>query len=413
MALNKNDIRILQDLAKKYMEIAALPVQEKKKALWISLNKSQMQKPMLAMNQIPWHEMDVDGSLISQIKDSYWCQVETYLRQMIYRWQYIRLDMVVDPYILLPRLIHNTGYGLHVSEDISIGDAANSIVGHKYINQFEDMEDVEKIKAPIITIDRKGEKAILEEAEAIFKGIAPIKMEGLTVNLGLWDKITTWMGIENIYMELYDRPEFLHAIMGKITDATIAMIESLNKEKAFDVYSNLCHCSYTYSNDLPSKGVDLDNPTSKDVWAFGLAQLFTSTSPSITDEFEITYMKKIFPYFGAIYYGCCERLDDRIDIITKLPNIRKISCSPWSDREIFAQKMPKQYIMSNKPTPAFLAATHMDEELVRKDIRRTIRAARNHDISLELILKDISTVKYEPQRLWRWSQIAMEESEDF
>jgi len=27
-----------------------------------------------------------------------------------------------------------------------------------------------------------------------------------------------------------------------------------------------------------------------------------------------------------------------------------------------------------------------------------------------LILKDISTVKYEPQRLWRWAEIAAEET---
>ena len=51
----------------------------------------------------------------------------------------------------------------------------------------------------------------------------------------------------------------------------------------------------------------------------------------------------------------------------------------------------------------------MDEEEIRADIRRTVKAARDNGVGLELILKDISTVRYEPQRLWTWSRIALEE----
>ena len=38
----------------------------------------------------------------------------------------------------------------------------------------------------------------------------------------------------------------------------------------------------------------------------------------------------------------------------------------------------------------------------------TLRSYNNH--AKELILKDISTVKYQPERLWRWSEIAVEET---
>jgi hypothetical protein len=152
-----------------------------------------------------------------------------------------------------------------------------------------------------------------------------------------------------------------------------------------------------------------DRALSGNAWAFGLAQLFTAVSPQITDEFEVQYMKRIFPYFGAIYYGCCDRLDDRMDIIEKLPKIRKLSCSPWSVRERFADEMPDYCVMSNKPNPASLAGGKLDEQLVRDDIRRTIAAAKAHNRNLELILKDISTVSHNPACLWRWHDIAMEE----
>jgi hypothetical protein len=37
-----------------------------------------------------------------------------------------------------------------------------------------------------------------------------------------------------------------------------------------------------------------------------------------------------------------------------------------------------------------------------------VDACARHGCPLELILKDISTVKYEPRRLWRWAEIAMD-----
>ncbi len=413
MTLTNKEIDILQGLAKTYMEIASLPTQNEKKELWLSLNRGQMQRPMIMIDQIPWHEMDVDGSLVNQISNPYWRNVETQLRQTIYKWTHMPADMVVPPYILLPRLTNSTGYGIDVEEEKLVGDASNDVVGHKFFNQFETMESVERIKTPIITVDRKCEELIRQQAEVIFNGIAPIKMQGTTVHLGIWDWITQWMGVENCYIELMDRPELMHAIMDRITNATIESIEQMNREKIFDVYSNICHCSHTFSDDLPNASCDMDNPTSKDVWAFGLAQLFSSVSPDITAEFEVPYMKKLFPYFGAIYYGCCDRLDDRMDIITQMPNIRKISCSPWSNREVFASKLPKGYVMSNKPTPALLAVDSMNYDEVRADIRRTMKAAKDNNVNLELILKDISTARYEPQRLWEWSKIALEEAKNY
>ncbi len=43
----------------------------------------------------------------------------------------------------------------------------------QFDNQFEEREDVEKIKDPVITIDRDLEKDIIETANMVFAGIAP------------------------------------------------------------------------------------------------------------------------------------------------------------------------------------------------------------------------------------------------
>ena len=250
----------------------------------------------------------------------------------------------------------------------------------------------------------------MEEAAQVFEGIAPILQSGGTqFHLGVWDTISMLMGVENAYIELMDRPEFIHAIMEKFTHSVLNGIDEANKLGIVNDNINICHCSYIYTDELLPDFGQGKGPHSENCWAFGLAQLFSSVSPSITEEFELPYVTRMAEKFGMIYYGCCDRLDDRLDIVKRIPHVKKISCSPWSDRENFAEKIGPTIIMSNKPTPALVATDTLDEEEIRKDIRRTIDAAKKNNVNLELILKDISTVRYQPQRLTRWAEIAMEE----
>lgn len=410
MQISKEDIAVLRELGKKYMAYATLPVQDLKRKMWLRHNSLNTVKPMVLIDQMPWNELDVDGSLICKVQNPYFRGVEYEMRMEIYKWEHLPVDMVLNPYILIPRILGDTGYGVNIQNEKLVTEKDSAVFAYHFINQFEEPEDVEKIKNPIITVNREVEKEVMETAQYIFDGIAPIKFRGFILHLGIWDFITQCMGVENCYIELMDRPEMMHAIMNRLTEATISRIEQINKLGLYDINSNYCHCSHTFGTDLPSASCDPDNPTTYDGWGFGLAQLFTSVSPAITDEFEVPYMQRLFPYFGAIYYGCCDKLSDRLDIVAKMPKIRKISCSPWSDREEFAANLPKKYIMSNKPNPALLASDVFDEDVVRADLRRTIKAAQSNGVCLEMILKDISTVRHDPRRLWRWAEIAAEET---
>lgn len=408
MNISAKDRETLRTLAAKYMTYALSDPNNEKRELWRALNNRHMQKPMITIDQMPWHELDVDGSLICTVENSYFRGVEWNLRTEIYKWEHLPADMVLNPYILLPRPIANTGFGMTTRR--LAHDSTGNIQSHLFEDQFEEIEDVEKIKTPVLTLDREAEADILAAASDIFAGIAPVKLRGIMLHSGLWDSITFWKGVESCYIDLLDRPELIHAILNRFTNAFIAQIEQINALGLYDITSNTCHCSHTFDDRLPSASCDHEHPTTFDGWTFSMAQLFTSVSPAINEEFEVPYMTKIFSYFGSVYYGCCERLDDRLHIIDRMPNIRKISCSPWSDREHFAAVLPKKYIMSNKPNPSYLAESTFDEDVVRTDIRRTINAAKNNGLGLEFLLKDISTVKNDPQRLWKWSDIVLEET---
>ena len=125
------------------------------------------------------------------------------------------------------------------------------------------------------------------------------------------------------------------------------------------------------------------------------------------EEFDIDYASRWYARFGAVYYGCCEPLDDKMDIVRKIPNLKKISMSPWVKLEKGAEQIGRDFVFSRKPNPAFLAGPTWDADGVEQDIRDTMEHCARHHCPLEFILKDISTVRYQPERLWKWAELAM------
>ena len=82
--------------------------------------------------------------------------------------------------------------------------------------------------------------------------------------------------------------------------------------------------------------------------------------------------------------------------------------SPWTKAERGAEGLGKDYVFSSKPNPAFLAPGTFDEDVVRKELTDIKTACIKYGSPLEFILKDISTIRYDPKRLIKWNEIAME-----
>ena len=414
MAFSAQDREVLRKLAAEYMEFALLPIQKEKIGLWKALNRGKMVRPMITLDQLPWNELNVNDELTLQVQDPFWRKFEDELRKQIYKWKHFPVDMVLDPFLTIPIAAYSSGYGLTPSVERLNYDKTSEVDAKHYTSVLTEMEDIEKIKDITITVDEKETARIMQEAEAIFEGVAPVRpSHGFQFHLGVWDYLTSVMGVENIYIDLMDRPEFLHAAMRRVTDATIAGIKAANELKLHNDATSLCHCSYVFTDELlPECGAGKGS-TSENCWSFGLAQVFTSVSPAVTEEFELPYISEMARYYGAIYYGCCDRLDDRLEIVKRIPHVRKVSCSPWSDREHFAANIGPDLVMSNKPNPAFLATDSFDENIVRDDLMRTCAAAKSNGVNLEFLQKDVSTVRYQPQRLTEWAKVAMSVVENY
>jgi hypothetical protein len=94
--------------------------------------------------------------------------------------------------------------------------------------------------------------------------------------------------------------------------------------------------------------------------------------------------------------------------VRMIPKVRKVSMSAWVDQELGASEIGGDYVFSRKPNPATLATDDFHAEQVRADLKATKEVCERHGCPLEIILKDISTVRYDPARLSEWAKVAME-----
>ncbi len=399
---------MIRELAACAAEIAALPVQEEKRRLWRGLNALKPERPMVMIDQVCWNEMNINDELTLRCTDPDCRYYEEILRQMLYQWRHFPVDMVVEPFIRVPMAIHNSGFGIAVEEDVVTMDATNSVVSHRYKNHFSRMEDLEMVKMPVITHDAAETQRRLEVAHQLFDGLLEVKAWGADPYLSIWDPISTWMGVENALYAIIDRPELMHGLAERMTNGYLSMLDQLEEGGLLAGPQSLIHCTGAYTDELPAPGHDPQKWRLKDMWMFGLAQMFSTVSPKMFQEYEVDYASRICARFGLVYYGCCDPLDRKMTQVRNIPNVRKVSMSPWANQERGAAEIHGDFVFSRKPSPAMLAFDEFDPEAIRRDLSATRDLCARYSCPLELILKDISTVRYEPQRLFEWSKVAMQ-----
>lgn len=408
----RNDIKILRNLANQYAQIAFSEHQKEVYHLHASVNDLHPVRPIVLIDEIPWNELNFDGSLTLECQDNDFRNLERELRRVIFQWKYFPADMLVKPYLSIEKKIDSTGIGLTVQEETRTTDADNEIVSHKYKEQLRNMDDLQKLHSPVISYDKETTlKRFYKIADAV-GDIIPVKITGADTGYGLglisWDIIAQYMDIDTLLYNLIDEPEFMHAIMRRLTDIftdTIHQYEDLNLLNPDSAY---VHCSSASSKTLMEGIQDYEHITAGNVWGRGLAQILSNVSPQMHDEFEIQYAKEALAPFGFVYYGCCEPLDTKIDLLRQIHNLRKISISPWANINIAAEQIGKDYVLSAKPSPTNLVAAASDPELIKTELAGILHACSANHCPTELLLKDISTAGYSLENLIAWERIAME-----
>jgi hypothetical protein len=390
MAISSPDKAILRDLGCRIAEIAALPIQTERRRLVQRLENLEPAKPLINIFQEPWHELNVNGELDLRCSDGFCRGIELGLRRTLYKWNHYQGDMIVGGEMIQPLCIRDTGFGIHEEVDIERTDPSSDVVSRHFHIQISEARDVEKIRFPEVSHDAARTEMEFQKRSEIFAGVLPVRRSGVGgFWFAPWDEIVRWTGVQEILMDMILRPDYVHAIVDRLVSAWLHRLDQYE-----------------------AQGL-LTGPA-KDLWGVGAAQIFSEVSPQMHEDFALRHEARWFSRFGRTYYGCCEPLHHKVDIIRRnLPNLRRISMSPWVDFDKAVQNVGRDLIFAWKPNPALVAGPTWQPKLVRAYLRDHLRQATAAGCIVEVHMKDISTVNHEPQRLWEWAKIATDVSAEF
>jgi hypothetical protein len=410
LMISKKDRTVLRELAKKKHAYAIQPVMEERRKRWRAANDLRMQKPPLRVDEICWAEMNRNHELDLQCSHPFAAELEDVLRKELYCEEHGLGDVIIEDYIESPLVVYDSGFGIDEKADIVSTERNREVVSRHFRPFILGMDDIEKIREPEIFLDMERTLQYTELLEDIFDGILPVQITGAR---GLWftpwDYLIRVMGVNETMLNLIDEPEFVEAVVKRYVHCAMVRMDRYRELGIWASNNTSCRVGsggYGLVSCLDRPEKASTHCDTRQMWGCGNAQIFSGVSEEMHWQFSLQYEMEWLQCFGLTYYGCCEPLFRKMDMLEKIPNLRKVSMSPWNDLKIAAERCRGKYVMSCKPSPAVFAENRFDETEARRAIENII-----HDTagcSIEIVMKDISTVGYRPEILWRWAAITRE-----
>lgn len=401
--INK-DREILRNLACRWMDLATQPIMEERKRLWTALKDLKAERPMVLFET--WTlENYVAGNEL-QCEDQSLRNVEWHLRWVIRHAEEVGDDIVLEPYWRIGWHVSGTGYGVDIKSHHAT-DITGASIGYAFDNPIKTPNDIDQLKPRQWSVNREGTLKWQERLNDIFGDILPVVLHGtMGLGAGLTGDLFRLIGNDRLMTWVYDEPDAIHRIMGYLRDDRIAYFTWMEKEKLLGLNNNSALVgsgSPGWTTALPQSDYN-GTARLKDLWLGMESQETTAISPKMFNEFFLPYMADVCRLFGLIYYGCCEPVHDRWDmIINAIPNVRAVSISPWCDMKIIAEKLGKNCVFSRKPRPAPISGNNPDFDMLKKDILDTVASAK--DCNLEIIFRDVYRINNDRARLKKWTDM--------
>jgi len=388
-------------------EIAANPVMEARRQAWFEHNSLRSLRPMmLVFPEGSWAELLPDRTL--SCDGEFARSVEWQLRARIYSYIHFQDDTVLEADWTEGPVLSDSGWGVQAERH----EAPSKEGAWAFQPVLRTESDLKKLHFPEVAYDAAETTRREEQMADLFAGllrIEPFKVRHISFHL--LSQYSSWCGLEEMLTDFADRPEFVHRILSFLEEGHRAYLNQLIEANLLGLNNNNTYHSSGgngYTTELPAPGFDPARVRPADLWASAEAQELAVVSPRMHAEFALQYEKRLLQPFGLTGYGCCEDLARKLDLVFTLPNIRRISISPFADVDRCAPQIQGRAIFSWKPHPSHLVGEFNPAE-VRGYIRHTLDVCKEHGCVLEMILKDTHTCELHPERFDVWTQIAREE----
>jgi len=412
MKVREKDRQILRDLAAQYMEVCKR--QQESKALWRDFNSlKKVRPPVYCMVFFATHMEDELAAIVSPY------ETEKHLHAVEY-WFRTRLwaagipdDSMYDPWYTVEAPCRRPATGIWGIEREIVKDPNGK--GWRCMPVFEEMDDLKKLVAtPHEVVEKDCEATRM--LRDIFGDILPVHEKRSTMypiwgGTDLSEAAGALFGLQELLFALYEEPGMVHGLMAFMRDAVIANLKQGEQAGDWSLADQQNYSSPAFVDDLPDPAPNSYGARLKDLWFFTHAQEFEGVGPDQHEEFLLNYQLPIMELFGLVNYGCCETLDNKIDLLRKIPNLRRILSGPRADLKRTAEQVGRDYCISWRPNPASMVSQGFDPDNVRKQIRQALQDSKGCNV--EIVLKELLTVEGDLSRLFKWAEIARQEAENF
>jgi hypothetical protein len=408
----------MRELATKWMDWAAGPVMDERKRAWRAVHDLKSERPVILF-ETDWIEGFVCEDEIL-CEDPLLRSVEKSMRIKLRQAEELGDDIVMEPHCQLGWRMAFSDYGVPV--EIHSARHPKESIAYRFNFPIATPEDVSKLRPRTLAVNREESLRRKQVLEDVIGDILPVRLGnydpfayefnvgeygdlGFNGNFffGLTWQVYRFIGNQGLLYWVYDAPDAIHRLMSYMLDDRIALFDFFEREGllALNTDSQMAGPRmYGYVSDLPD--AEIKAPvTLKNLWGWAESQEAASLSPSMYKEFVLPYLAKLSERFGLIYYGCCERVDDRLPaILEAIPNLRSVSVSGWSDLQKTADLLGRNCVYSRKPVPAHISGASVNWDLLEKDMKNTYAAAR--DSHIEILFRDVYTIAGDRTRLRRW-----------
>jgi len=406
LTISTQDRQVLRGLAAQVAELAARPIEQEKRALWYRHNALEPTRPLIFCDpENSWNEIIPPETLACEGELARGWEVT--LRKEVFWGAQMGDDRVIEPTFSVPHVHTESDWGMH--ETRTGGQGGGSYVWDAPLKSYADLE---RLHFPQIVVDYEATDRVLGLARETLGDLLSVRLKTTWFwSVGMTRTLINLRGLAQIMYDMFDHPDGLHRLMAFLRDGHQARLDFLEQNGLLSLNNDGSYVGsggFGWTHELPQPDFD-GHVRTRDLWALAESQETVGISPHMFAEFVFPYQLPLLERFGLSCYGCCEPLDKRWPIVAQIPNLRRVSVSPWSERAQMAERLGDRYIYSMKPSPTDLAMDTFDEERIRAELRAALRATR--DCRVEVIMKDNHTIRNDPQRVVRWVQIARQEAE--
>lgn len=405
------DLELLRDLARRYADVAHEPIQDERRDLWRRLNGLERTRPLVIVRPGGpiWKET---ADVQPQCEDAFCRAYEAGLRQKLYHAS-MNDDTVFEPWVQIKAsLVTPEGPWGPKYEYIHSGESGGA---WQFDPAIREPEDVSKLVTPQHAIDEDETRARADRLREAVGDILPVCVSRAPFWNNSWHgdiitDLTRLRGLEQIMWDMVERPEWLHEVV-RFMGENILRVQD-EAEAAGDWH--LCdhqNQAVPYSLDLPDPQSDGGSVPRGKLWAFCAAQEMEEVSPSMHEEFVLNYQLPWLRKFGLSAYGCCENLTNKIDMLRKVPNLRRIAVTLRADIRRCAEQIQDDYVMSWRPNPAEMVSCGFEPDRVRRVIREGMEAMKGRLV--DITLKEIETTLGHPENLGKWVKTVREVSDEY